>query len=292
MKMRGHNSGYVLILVLVVLAIAGMVLGASAARHGKAAIRASVAQRNLQLRWGDLSVASSVLPLAQQMLRTAADGKEAFPVSVTRRVSLGGMDFDLLLSDEQAKANVNLILARKGLVEVEAAVSALQADQPRALAVRLRPQAPEDRAIRRYPLAFGSYAQVFAVKQAKELVDDGFGELSAPARVTCWGSGRVHFQAADAAVLRAILAGVLNETQMDELRKYRKEQPDCTLEEALRHLKLTKEKADEARKLLTDESSCQALWVIARCGTRDWHTLHVAQSGDAENDAQSWMFRW
>jgi hypothetical protein len=298
LRRRSNKTGFVLILVLVVLAIAGVVLGSAAARGGRDAIRASTAERDLQLRWGNLSCRTAVLPLAQQMLQSAdgTDGnglpRKTFSVCVTRRITLAGVDFDLVISDEQAKANVNLLFARGGAGQVEASVAELQSDQSRALPLLLRPQAGQDRAIRKYPLELGSYEQVFVVKHPRELVESGFDELAGQKRVTCWGSGRVNFKAADVPVLRQILAGVLTETQFDELVKYRSAQPDCTLEEALRKLKLTKEKGDDARKLLCEESSCQSLWVIARCKTRDWYTLHVVQAGDAENDAQSWTFRW
>jgi hypothetical protein len=232
------------------------------------------------------------------MLQSTEGGKKTFAVSVSRSITLGGVRLDLIVSDEQAKANVNLLLARGGVGQVEASVADLQSDQPKALPILLRPMTADDRVIRKYPLALGSYEQVFVVKHPRELVESGFlqqDELAGQTRVTCWGSGKVNFRSAEVPVLRQILAGVLTETQFDELTKYRTAQPDRTLEEALRQLTLkdlTKEKAEEAKKLLCGESSCQGLWVITRGKTRDWYSFHVLQAGDAENDAQSWNFRW
>jgi hypothetical protein len=202
------------------------------------------------------------------------------------------MDFDLVVSDEQAKANVNFIMAKKGRVDVEAAISALQSDQPRALAVRLRPSTPDPRVIRRYQLVFGSYDQVFVAKGPRDLVVGSLGEPAGQGRVTCWGSGRVNFRSADVPVMRVVLAGILDETQLDLLKKYRAAVPDCTLDDALKQLELTKDNLQKAQDILTGDSSCQSLWVIARGKSRDWYSLHVAQAGDAENDAQSWTFSW
>jgi len=102
----------------------------------------------------------------------------------------------------------------------------------------------------------------------------------------------LNFKRAELPVMREVLAGLLSERQLDELKEFARNVPDCTLEEAFLGLKLPKETAALLRSVLTDTSSCWGLWVIAVGGTRNWYSLYVAQAGDAQNDSQRWLFTW
>ena len=292
MKRDGKREAFVLLMVLLVLTIAGTLLAATAGRCSRQALSAGAAGRRLQVTWGARSCKAFFLPAAERMLQPL-QGRPPEPVVTERRsLELGGVRFEMILSDEQAKANVNLLWADHGEQHAASSLSVLKSDPRGMLAVQLRPGVPDEKVIRSLPLLFGSYDQLFIVWHPRDLV--GAEEIGQPgqSQITCWGNGKVNFKNAPMSVMHHVLADVLTESQLDELVKLRLAVPDCTLEEAISHLELKEAVAQRVRKALTDTSLCHSLWVIARGRTRDWYSLFVEQTGDAENDSQSWSFHW
>lgn len=288
------DSGFVLLMVLAVIFIAGTVLAACARRSCRQALQAGAARGELQLRWGIRSIRDLCLPAAERFLTEQAviDGA---PVATARRsVALGGIAFHLVVSDEQAKANVNLLAERGGQANLPGTLRRLQTHQRKVLPVRLRPATYTAAGITRYPIRYAGLGQVFQFTHPRQLIDPRLDDPPAAGagRITCWGSGKVNFKRADVEVLRAVLAGILTETQLDRLRKFRSEVPDCTLHEAIKHLELKKDAAGILESYLTDASGCHALWIVAEGKTRNWYRLYVCQRADAGNDSQQWTFEW
>lgn len=289
MRRRGDNSGFVLLMVLVVLAVCGTILAASARRCCNQALLAGSAREQLQLKWGGLSCRAVCLPAAERMFQTA-DPAEGKPVITARReLDLGGIAFELIVSDEQSKANVNVLEKRFGAEGLAAGIHRLQGRSRKALPVKLRPGEPAagaDPLRRRYE----SFEQVFAIKHPSELVPTNRREDSPVHRLTCWGTGMLNFKRAEPAVLRTVLAGMLTQSQLSDLVKFRQKQPDCTLDEMLRHLKLRKKQAAALRGALTDMSLCHSLWIVAHGKTRSWHRFYIARGGAGA--ASTEVFEW
>lgn len=290
-----------LLLVLVVLVLAGCLLAATARRHAQRVLQATQAREQLQLRWGVRSCQALCLPAAEQVLQRSAPPGEPTPAKLCRTVTLGEMRFTMLLADEQAKANVNLLAQRGHEIDLSTALYALQARSRRARAVRLRPVTPrpDTAVITRYPMRYTHPQQVFAfghpetILPAGELARSRGIWIESPLdHVTCWGSGRVNVHRASREVLRVVLAGVLDETKLDELIAFRQARPDATLTEAMAALELDKDQRKDFQDRATDLSQCHSLWVIAHGPRRSWYRLRVTQQADAENDAQWWSFSW
>ena len=294
MKRPSHNAGFVLVLVLLVVFIAGAALATTARTSCGRALDAGDALQQLQLRWGSRSCQAAYLPRAEQMLMDRdRDGVYDTPAATARRtVTLGAMTFHLIFSDEQAKANVNLIAAQQGKQALRHSLRTLQADQRRLLRVRLKPAAAKARAFGPAPPIYTSFDQLFEFEHPSELVGIDTLRPPASARITCWGDGRVNFKRAERAVLRQSLAGLLDETSLDTLIRLRRESPDCTLAEAIKHLALPRKKAREVRRYLTDRSRSHGLWVIAEGPTRKWYRLYVAAPNASYLGRQQWSFTW
>ncbi len=286
------NSGFVLLIVLLVLAVAGTILAASARRSGRQTLEAGAAQRELQVKWAALSCRAICLPLAEEILkgRSAKQGRPC--TRVRRNMVLGGLPLTLILSDEQAKANVNMLVGRHGRSVAAARINQLQAHLRRPQPVYLRPFQLRVRSISAVPMFYASVDQVFVFEHPSQLIEQEADEPSPLDRITCWSSGKVNFKRAEPAVIREATAGLLTEGQLAELVALRNEARDCTLTEAIQHLQLEKEQIEAIKKVLTDTSSCHSLWVIARGPTRKWHRLYVSQRGDMENDSRNWTFQW
>lgn len=292
MRRRPRHRGYVLLLVLAVLVIAGTVLAGAARRHCDAALAAAARAERMQLHWGMLSCQAFAAGNAERLL--ARREAETLAPAVTARADLhlGRMEFALEVHDEQAKANVNLLAGRHGHAGLAERLTILQYGQRRALLVRLQPAPPAEGVISKVPAEYRSHSQLFVFGQPTDLIDMDAPVPGAVQRITCWGSGRVNLARAELPVIRQVLDDVLDETRLARLRRFREEMPSFTIRELAAHLELSPRDADRLAAAATVESRCHGVWVQARTQTRRYVRLAVRQAADAENDAGNWLFTW
>jgi len=294
-KTHPHNSGFVLLLVLMVLTIAATLLTATARRSGGRMLEARERSRGLRLAWGLRSCRAFCMPAAERLLTEAESDADAPLTRTGRSITLGDLRFDLTITDEQAKANVNLLAHHRGDESLTAALQAMRVDSRNPLPIRLRPakNGRDRRTISKLPQTYGSYDQLLRFSHPSQLIGGGPGEVPAVSRITCWGSGHVNLKRVEPMVLRQALAGLMTETQIDRLIDYREENRDCTLGEMLGYLEFSHGRIKKLTdSFVTDTSKCHSLWIVARGPTRSWHRLYVQQAGDARNDAQHWTFAW
>ena len=293
MASESNNKGFVLLMVLVLLAVAGVVLASLARQSCELASQASAARRDLQIQWGSLSSRELVLPSAAEILDQPENDGDKPPCTIRKSLTLGTIKFDLLLCDEQAKANVNLLAKRREGQGVDGVVQSLQSSARNNLRVQLRPAKPQnDLSFVGIPPLYAFYDQIFEYKHPSELADPAATEDTPVSRLTCWGNGQVNFRKASRDVLRAVTEGVLDETQLDALVKLAQNNPYATIQDAMKVLKLPAEKTPLAGELLTDQSGCFSLWIVADDSTRKYYRLYVAQGANALNDRQSVTFGW
>jgi hypothetical protein len=293
MRRNPDNKAFILLMVLVLLAVAAVVLAALARQSCELATEASSARRSLQLEWGSVSAKELLLGSAAEMLdQPETEGQKA-PRAIRRTVSLKGIKYELVLSDEQVKANVNLLSKRREGQGVEGILQSLQSGARTNLRVQLRPSKIQNQetAVGLVPL-YGSYDQLFQYGHPSELVNPASTDGTPVSHITCWGSGQVNFLKAPKEVLRATFEGLLDETQLDDLEKLVQDNPYASLSEAVKVLKLPAEKAPQVTSLLTDQSSCFSLWVVADDSTRKFYRLYIHQSADALSDRQSLLYGW
>lgn len=288
-KTRG---GFALVLVLLVLVLAGSYLGLAAHRSGQAALAAASAEEELQLKWICLSANAVARPALERILNEQQ--KEIDEPLATARLDmvLGNMNLTLILGDEQAKANANMLLECRGMQGLIDSLRQLQAGQRMALAVEPRPAAagPEN-LISRWPQKFSSLEELFAPHSPLVILDNP-GENGPAQRISCWGSGMVNIMRADALVLRTMVGELLTEREIYRIMKWRLDNPQGSVESALADAEIEKERHEPLRRLLTSRSSCHSIWIIISCGSRRWQRLYVNQQGDPGNDAQEWTFLW
>jgi len=113
---RPPRKGFVLLMALMLIALAALVL-TGLARYSLTLAAESERQReDMQLRWGAISVSRALLHRTDQLflhneqLATEQGEKiaELFPLEET--VRLGGVDFRVILDDENRKLNVNRVI--------------------------------------------------------------------------------------------------------------------------------------------------------------------------------------
>lgn len=290
MTARRPQSGFILVMVLLVLAVAASLLAACARQTTRLALEAGAAERELQRRWGERAIEAACLPRAEAILGAAATETDPAPAAVRASVVLGGMDFDVMVADEAAKANVNLLAEKREPDALPAALSDLGAGRW-SLQVIPRPIEPSGREIRSPRMRFVHLEQVYVTREPAALL--GTADRPGPASlVTCWGDGRVHFRRAPRDVLRTVLEGSLSAYAVDRLVRLREEDREASLEQLLKDLDLEDDARAAAFARLTSKSSCHSLWIVGRGRTRSWHRFIVEQAGDAGNDSGRWTFAW
>lgn len=272
----GHRDhGVVLLITLVLIAIAAVVLAATARRSMSAALDVATATEDLQRRWAAVSLEAALADSVGSILdRETAKGIE--PIRrIDAEIEFGTARVTVAITDEQATVNVNALLAGRSRSGLVAAVRALSrpiedvADEP--LRVRLRPQTQR----------VSSFAQVFDRPSPQQI-------LSVAPDVTCWGNGRLNWRRASDRALKTFAAPAVGSAAINQLIDLRKDD-ELTLEQAIAQLDgVPRSTRQQLPRYLTDRSACFGIWVTVHGQHRDWHSLRIvehARPDDSQSDA-------
>lgn len=298
---REHRQhGFALLMTLVLSTVAAAALAGIASRSLVGAIEARDETRRVQQQWAVRSLRASLLPRVERSLlmaegRTLVDQArdrpkdEEFAPHANLRLtcSLADRDYEIVLTDEQARLNVNHALSYAERSDVEASVRRL-ARKPDG--GKLNVGDVDVRPAQRRP-SFGgvedadatdrvtAYAQVFPDSDPAALfpVVRRRGDVrGVAASVTCWGSGPINFRRASDDVIRAACRDALPPGVLKSLLEARREQPSLTLADALKRVPdLTTRDQEKVEQHLTDQTSAFGLWIAVRELRRDRYYFSV-----------------
>jgi hypothetical protein len=304
---RGRDRrGFVLLMTLGVMVLAVFMLAGLARRSATSAMVCRGAESEVARRWAVTSMQATLLPRIHWAMEMTERGKQERvkkrsgelegaaetvtyqhePVRELRlRVQLAGQAYLLVMTDEQAKLEVNGLLKSGSRGSAESVVAALMSDrrQEGQGELRLRPLQVGSATLGELKLPkVGSYGQIFAEAGPEQLMGEVVGEGLGSA-VTCWSDGMVSVRRAEDSVIRAACEKVDRQVVKDFLA-IRKKDPYKPMKAML--AELTRASPEELKKLngiLTDQSQCFGLWIVAVGPVRPWYTLAVARtSGDAD----------
>jgi hypothetical protein len=285
MRRRRRSSGFALLLSLALVLLAGSALAAAARRSVVAAVGAQGDLAELQRRWAMISCRDTLLPRAEALLSK----RRGEPVAAERRFvcRLAGVEYELIVTDEQGKVNLNRLLAGGEEREASAVAAALTAAARRAcdppVEIELRPR-PAEAGPTTQPNAaprLVSYGQVFVAAAPADLAGDA-PHRAVAGTVTCWSDGAVNIRRASDEVVSHACDGHLGPEVVRDLLAARRRDPTATLESLLaaadgindRHKAIV-------RQILTDRSRCHGLWVVAHGPQRSWYRFAVrTDTGD------------
>ena len=291
------RSGYILLITLLMIVMAGLFSMSLARTSLFLAMDAAKAQEDLQRRWGAISCRYVILHRAEILFRKREciqnDNALLLP-RIQTTIRLGSMDFDLLLSDEQAKLNLNTVLVEKRLRSVERVLNIAPNSPSGLLSVELSPH-PDAVPDELFPPAFDSWGQLFSYERSRHSQD---GSIVARAirdgttDMTCWGDGKLNVLRAEIPLLRMTCRLLIPNESANRFLKSRTKCPHWNLEQLLNRTDLQRKERRVLRKWLTDRSTCHSLWIIASDGKREWVILDVLQSLGQNSHPRIVTFNW
>jgi len=292
-RRRARRDGYVLLMTLALLVIAALSQTGLARRSLLAALEANQARADLQRRWAATSCRQLLLEQAEEILIGLEDAQHSrrpkwpAPKESRAQFTLGGFAIELVLADEDAKANLNALYARKpGQVRLM-----LMELVRSSLVPELRPDtSPEAKLRRRW---FSSWGQVFNIASVLS-TPGGWQRLSEiAAEVTCWGQGKPNIRRASDRIVETAAATVVSRDVARKLLEARRRtEGDLLLADLLAGLDLKRIDQVKLRGVLGDRSSCHSLRMALGDGRRQWYYLWIAGDRAASSPAGVQSFSW
>ncbi|WP_339911641.1 hypothetical protein [Symmachiella dynata] len=290
-----RRSGFVLVMVLVLIALAGISLAGLARRSLQLAQHAAEEQERLQRRWGTISCQQMFLDRAEELLeKQAATVKPEeltwpLPGTLSGTVELGGLQFEFYISDEDAKANLNMIY-RRSPEQVRRVVGIL-AGGAGSGDVMTNVRLPNAKLLSREMSPLGSWGQVFEPVGVTEPGRIPQSIRKATRRMTCWGSGKLNIRRADATTVRTVCTSTVSQEAVGQLLALRAEPGQTGLSALTSRMTINNKDRSALRRLIIDESRCHAAWITCRSHQRTWKTLIVDRPGDGSG-AETLQFTW
>lgn len=186
-------QGFALLITLVVLALAAVILALGARRTTTATRVAMQAERDLKRKCA-LSAGDLFLAKANRLLASTQTGKSQLLPVARFTLELSGQRVEVLLSDEQAKPNLNALAKR--LPESDLTLLIERSGGAHAIPTQ-DPDAP-----------FWCLEQLSPGAMPAALLGGPWPDPTRPSlagAVTLWGDGKLHWQTASPAALAAVL---------------------------------------------------------------------------------------
>jgi hypothetical protein len=272
------RTGYVLVLTLGLLALASISL-ASVARYSLAsATSANTAAEELQRRWGLLSVRHVFTEQAVAVLDAAVPPEQVNtppwpkPASLSTSFRLGGLTFSVLVSDEDAKANLNVLAAWSP--DKLAAISRRLSQGAGNLDLRaLRPT--------QTGRSYQSWGEVFDLANLSAEQRAATELIRSTRQITLWGSRQLNLRRASDEALREVASLALPIQKVGELVSLRKHWSGGEVGLLLAELDLRRPQLSAASRLFTNDSRNYSLWIEIDNGQREWVYQYVDDGGPA-----------
>jgi hypothetical protein len=278
------------------------------------ALLARTEQAELQRRWGAVSCRNSVLANTNDIL-TIQERMRNHPIPVLREtVVLGGDRYTLIVSDEQAKANVNSMLERSDKSGAEGRIRGAVSGSGLGNLIMLRPEpiplregqpASRPSEYAGPPPWVTSFGQVFNSVGPERLIA-GSGVRPAE-QLTCWGNGAINVMRVSEGALKLAATPAMTNIEAGRLIEVRNAAFETRIRPKLMtggnapapgldaaSTLLTQAKVDPKVRLkvgFTAKSTCFSLWVVTQDARRTWYRLYVIDDYDTKQ-ARMESFAW
>lgn len=271
------RRGYILLMVLGVLLIAGLMSAGVARRSIVLTRTAALQEAELQRRFARLSARQAILERAEIILKTEEVRLKA-PVPVLQRSFLfHGAEVTILLADEQTKINLNSV-AQIGHLPAVYRIAAQSSDGLGSdVPILLRPDPVAVRGESHTPW-FSSWSQVYDMTDAVRR--SGYSsQMVNPVlwseQTTCWGTGELNLRRTPTDRLKRFLSLILPPEKTKSVIQALAKNPTWKTERLLRDTDLTSNERRTLREYLTDRSRCYSFWYLSQEPNRTYYRMTV-----------------
>lgn len=283
------TRGYVLVMTLVLVVMAGSVLAVMARRSMFDASDTLHAQERLQQKWSVYSLSRSILPQAGKVMDEVIKQFAEKPNDPTTRVqfdlTMGQNTWTIVLSDEQAKANLNQLLKTKGnSSETSQAIRSL-AEKLKVSDLPTLQVKPFDWKDTNAVQSIHTWDQVVEEVLPEKLYATESDNIALADMLTCWGDGKLNLRNTPGPVMEIMCLPLLGRGQIEKIISERKANPQLTLEQAIKAADIAKDQVDKIKPLFTDASTCYSLFLSVDQARMKRHWLIVGQKQKTKQTA-------
>ncbi|MEM7456247.1 MAG: hypothetical protein AAF456_18010 [Planctomycetota bacterium] len=252
---KRKRQGYVLVMTLFVLSVVALLLTTLASRSIFEATAAVQLETEVANKWAIASCQRFALTNAEDLLvESEGEFPNALPDSQAT-VSLAGITIDMQLEDESAKLDLNNVWANTSAANTREVARRFG---PPEANVELRPLRSDLQSMTNDP--FESWGQVFVPATTAE---SGIQAYQASRDLTLW-SKKTNFETAPADVILETAKPVAGTIIAQRLASAAASGEQTSFEDALNAASPTQRQQDELRKLFTERSHAQSLWMFIR----------------------------
>ncbi|MEM8733614.1 MAG: hypothetical protein AAGG44_05315 [Planctomycetota bacterium] len=261
---RRNRSGYVLLLVIVLLVIAATLTVRFANEVMTTNLATLRSVKHMQAKWGKLSCERVILPMADSVFERLNQPGSKGPVwQIQQTTDLGNQRIQLVLTDESAKASLGNLMrdesGRGALSKMQRLVSPSLASAlefpagpglGNQLASSVQKKSPGIEAIASLP----EIRRLGGERRLVEFLD----------KVTVWWDGPINLNRADDEALLATCETVLTRGRSQRFLTTLRESPTVDVEVLLQRVVKNEDEQRRLRPLLSDASFAFALWSESR----------------------------
>lgn len=278
-----RRRGYVLLIVLAVSVLVVTVLSTLAQVSLRRGLQAADAERDLQQRWGGVTLQEALLKDAPKVFlaqeERAAELTPGVPPPPTIRdaITLGGVTFDMLLGDEDAKLNLNTVYHQSGKMKTEQVLAKVQprltrairlvpAVKPMQLSRESRRDTDEEELSEQPqgpPRALRSWGEVFDIGRLKQDLASEAALPTVTSGITCWGGGQLNFRRATDDAILAVAGSVIQDGAASLLLQRYRQNPTVGVDTLLLAEVQNQQKRERLTRLLSQTSNNFSLWMNA-----------------------------
>ncbi len=288
-SLHHRKTGFALVLVLAILAIAATVMVQIATHNLRLTQESLRAQRNLQTRWALASAEKILLPIVDDVLVKANQPigsdqqRSGLPVASVRTiVQLDTCRLTVVLADEDAKVNLNVLRATKDHAAFLRSTQSLLG--PRA-ATLLSMQPGVQNA------TFHSWGEVFDLQRLSQQEGDNRALAELTQHATLWGSGRLNIQRADSnAIIELSQTVIPAGTAQSLLQRYEESGRQLPANLLVSTGTENQPEAEQLLSVLRDQSQCFSVWMESEDLTGRRTQRLVIRQIDDEGLAQRFSF--
>lgn len=269
---RTRRRGFVLLMVVVLIAIAAMILARLASTSLRVASVAVEEEREMRERWAVTSLRRYSFETAPRLFAGPSDpdSDEGARAVFWQDVRLAGETWKIVVAEESAKLNLAMFRGQIGSDDWSTDVELLLETD----SVRLKSSIESPR------LRWGDWLESAGSSRSPSAE----AVATATQRITLWGDGRLNVMQCDDETLGIVWRRQFGHAPPAVLHQMRSQQPRPTTQQMMAALDLRDSQRDKANNWITAESRCYSTWVFCRTSHRVPASLFVewGQSGAAK----------